>query len=120
MLEKKVLEIEDAKCEKKVWFLKPPTEWEIISFHMYAIKLVQLKLAWVATLHLRHIALWWSPLIVSFSPTQSDRYQTWGYCVQIMAAEYVWSNMQRGARQSSGRALQTRGSLESNKKPEEA
>lgn len=42
---------------KKKWFLKPPTEWGVISFHMYAIKAVLPKLGWVATLHPRHTAV---------------------------------------------------------------
>lgn len=67
---------------------QPPTECEVISFHMYAIKAELLKLAWVATLHLRHAAM-----MISFDRLflriQNDRYLTWGYCAEIMSAEYV-------------------------------
>lgn len=63
-------------------------EEEVISFHMYAIKALLLQLAWVATLHLRHAAM-----MISFDRLffciSNDRYQTWGYCAEIMASEYV-------------------------------
>ncbi len=67
---------------------------------MYAIKAVLLKLAWVATLHLRHTAM-----MISFDRLffhiQNDRYQTWGYCAEIMSAAYVWSNAYVGAHKSN-------------------
>lgn len=63
-------------------------EEEVISFHMYAIKALLLQLAWVATLHLRHAAM-----MISFDRLffciSNDRYQTWGYCAEIMTSEYV-------------------------------
>lgn len=50
------------KIESWRWMLKsdslpPPTEHEEILFHMYAMKTLLQKLAWVATLHPRHTAM---------------------------------------------------------------